>query len=460
MTPTRDRVGPYRLLEEIGVGGMGEVHLSRDDDGRAVAVKVLHPVVARDEVARRRLEREVATMRRVRSPYVAEVLDADFTGPRPYIVTRYVQGRTLLERVRTGGPLSGAALFRLARGLARALRAVHAAGIVHRDLKPANVVLVGDDPVVIDFGLAHVLDATRLTRTGTAIGTPGYLAPEILEGGRAGSAADVFSWGATVVFAATGRSPYGSGPAEAVFSRVLRGRFDLSGVPRPLTSVVTAALAVDPGRRPADVLAELTPSRPRRGARDGTVPHGERGQGRPSPDVAPGQDRRPPAELVPDRPARLGTAIVLLGVPVACYVMPVVAVALTLGCCAAGYAWKALTWAWRRTADGPSPVVAGLATLIFVPMQTFLRLAALLVAVVVGYAAVLAGTWWFVLPHGRALALPLGVLGVVAGMVRAWYAADRRAARLGLSVVAAVLLALAVVGVPYPAWWPLAGLVP
>jgi predicted Ser/Thr protein kinase len=441
MTPTRDRVGPYRLLEEIGVGGMGEVHLARDDDGRAVAVKILHPAVARDEVARRRLEREVATMRRVRSPYVAEVLDADFTGPRPYIVTRYVQGRTLHERVRNGGPLSGAALFRLARGLARALRAVHAAGIVHRDLKPANVVLVGDDPVVIDFGLAHVLDATRLTLTGTAIGTPGYLAPEILEGGRAGPAADVFSWGATVVFAATGRSPYGSGPAEAVFSRVLRGRFDLSGVPRSLVPVVTAALAVDPGRRPADLLAELTPAR------------------------TPRPPAGPVAELVPDRPptdprpARAGmrTAVVLLGIPVACYVVPVIAVALILAFCAAGYAWNALTWAWRRAADGPSRVVRGLATLIFVPVQTFLRLAALLVAVVVGYAAVLAGTWWVVTPHGRALALPLGVLGVVAGVVRAWYAADRRAARLGLSIVAAVLLALAVAGVPYPAWWPLAG---
>jgi hypothetical protein len=153
-------------------------------------------------------------------------------------------------------------------------------------------------------------------------------------------------------------------------------------------------------------------------------------------------------------------AVALLVVPVACYVVPVVAVAVILACCAVGYAWSALTWAWRRTAqaDGPSGVVAGLATLIFVPLQTLLRLAALLVAVVVGYAAGLAGTWWFVTPHGRALALPLGVLGVVASVLRAGYAADRRAARLGLSIVAALLLALAVAGVPYPAWWPLAGL--
>ncbi|MCW2948860.1 MAG: serine/threonine protein kinase, partial [Actinoallomurus sp.] len=250
MTSLRDCVGPYRLLEEIGVGGMGEVYLALDSGGRALAVKVLHPVIARDAVARRRLEREVTTMRRVQSPYVAEVLDADFAARRPYIVTRYVQGRSLDERVRAGGPLRGPAFPGVARGLARALHAIHTAGIVHRDLKPANVVMVDDHPVVIDFGLAHVLDATRLTRTGTAIGTPGYLAPEILDGARAGPAADVFSWGATVVFAATGRSPYGSGPAQAVFSRVLRGRFELDGVPDDLLPMVEAALDLDPARRP------------------------------------------------------------------------------------------------------------------------------------------------------------------------------------------------------------------
>ena len=468
MTSLRDCVGPYRLLEEIGVGGMGEVYLALDPDGRTVAVKVLHPVVARDEVARRRLEREVATMRRVRSPYVAEVLDADFAARRPYVVTRYVQGRSLDEKVRAGGPLRGAALLRVAQGLARALHAIHEAGIVHRDLKPANVISLGENPVVIDFGLAHVLDATRLTRTGTAIGTPGYLAPEILDGDRAGPAADVFSWGATVVFAAAGRSPYGSGPAQAVFSRVLRGRFELDGVPGDLLPLVEAALAIDPARRPGtgDLLENLAararprpktahrPARPENARAVAESPGGER---RPVTTAVPaGRSSEPPG---PRRHAAM-QACALLGAPIACYTLPAVALAVTLSICAAGYTWDALARAWHRMTatrgGGLARAGAGLAALIAVPMQTVVRLAVLLLALLTGYSAVLTATWWYVTPHPRGLALPLGVLAVVAGAVRAWYAAERRAGLLAVSVVAAGLLAAAVAGIPYPAWWPLA----
>ena len=244
------KIGPYRLLEKIGEGGMGVVYLARDADGRPVAVKVLGPAVSQDPNARRRLFREVETMRRVRSRYVAEILDADVGGPSPYIVTRYVPGRTLDDAVRQDGPLRGPALARLASGLAAAIAAVHAAGVVHRDLKPGNVMLCDGQPVVIDFGIAHIPDSTRLTQTGMVMGTPGYLAPEVIEGQPSSGASDVHSWGATVAFAATGRQPYGAGTYQTIFFRVLQGKAELAGVPAPLLPLVQGALAVDPRQRP------------------------------------------------------------------------------------------------------------------------------------------------------------------------------------------------------------------
>ena len=256
------KIGPYRLLDKIGEGGMGVVYLARDAEGRPVAVKILGPAVAGDPNARRRLLREVETMRRVRSRYVAEILDADVTGDAPYIVTRYVPGRTLDDTVRTDGPLRGQALDRLATGLAEAIAAIHAAGVVHRDLKPGNVMLMDGQPVVIDFGIAHVPDSTRLTQTGMVMGTPGYLAPEVIEGQQSSGASDVHSWGATMAFAATGRQPYGSGTFQTIFFRVLQGKAELAGVPSALLPLVMAALATDPQARPparwlADRCAEL-----------------------------------------------------------------------------------------------------------------------------------------------------------------------------------------------------------
>jgi len=230
---------------------MGVVHLARDPEDRLVAVKVLHPLGTEDPNARRRLSREVETMRRVRSPYVAEVLDADVTGEFPYIVTRYVAGPTLDEMVRNRGPLPGPGLRRLAHGTAEALAAIHAAGVVHRDLKPGNVMLAQDRPIVIDFGIAQAGDATRLTQTGLVMGTPGYLAPEVIEGQPSSPASDVHGWGATMAFAATGHLPFGGGSYESVFYRIVSGRADLEGVPAPLVPLISAALARDPARRPS-----------------------------------------------------------------------------------------------------------------------------------------------------------------------------------------------------------------
>lgn len=252
--PVQDRLpgklGPYRLLRKIGAGGMGVVYLATDSEGRHVAVKALGPAVTSDPNARRRLLREVETMRRVHSPYVAEIVDADAGAESPYIVTRYVPGRTLEEVLRESGPLRGRQLATLASGLAEAIAAIHAAGVVHRDLKPGNVMLVDGHPVVIDFGIAHVADATRLTQTGMVMGTPGYLAPEVIEGQPSSGASDVHSWGATVAYAATGRSPYGTGSFQTIFYRVVTGQPDLTGVPQPMLQLISAALSSNPGARP------------------------------------------------------------------------------------------------------------------------------------------------------------------------------------------------------------------
>jgi predicted Ser/Thr protein kinase len=246
-----EKLGPYRLQDRLGEGGMGAVYLARDRERRPVAIKVLHSRVAVEPTARRRLAREVEAMRRVRSPFVAEVIDADVDHKFPYIVTRYVPGETLDDTVRAQGPLTPAALERLASGLAQALVAIHAAGIVHRDLKPGNVMLHNGNPVVIDFGIAQSAgDSTRLTQTGMFMGTPGYLAPEVIEGQPSSAASDVHSWGATMAFAATGRAPFGTGSFENVFYRIVQGQADIGGIPGPLAQLVAAALSRDPRRRP------------------------------------------------------------------------------------------------------------------------------------------------------------------------------------------------------------------
>jgi eukaryotic-like serine/threonine-protein kinase len=247
---SQEDLGSYRLLSLLGSGGFGEVHLALDAGGHTVAVKVLHPHVASDAFALTRLAREVETMRRVRGPHIAEVLDASLTGPQPYIVTRYVQGRPLNTVIASDGPVRGDELVRLARGLAEALGSIHGAGVVHRDLKPANVIIADGEPYVIDFGIACALESASVTASGAVIGTPGYLAPEVLEGRDAGPEADVFAWAATLAFAAAGRQPYGTGPAAAVAYRVVHREPDLSSVPYWLGPLLAECLRPDPDARP------------------------------------------------------------------------------------------------------------------------------------------------------------------------------------------------------------------
>jgi hypothetical protein len=229
---------------------MGVVHLARRADGPRVALKVLRPHIVGDDEARRRLEREVGSLSRVRSKWVAEIVDADPWAPVPYVATRYVPGLSLHDHVHEEGPITGKDLTWFAACLAEGVASVHAVGVLHRDVKPSNVLMEGRTPILIDFGLARVADDPKLTHTGWLLGTPGYLAPEILYGEDATTASDVHSWAATVAFAATGRPPFGRGPSMAVMDRVRRGEHALSGIPDPLRQLLADCLRPEAARRP------------------------------------------------------------------------------------------------------------------------------------------------------------------------------------------------------------------
>ncbi|MEV4435842.1 protein kinase [Streptomyces sp. NPDC049585] len=244
-------VGPYRLLARLGSGGMGRVFLGRSRGGRAVAVKLVRAELAENAVFRRRFAQEVAAARRVNGFYTAQVVEADTDADPPWLVTSYIPGPSLQEAVERCGPMPAAAVAALGAGLAEGLGAVHACGVVHRDLKPGNVVLADDGPRVIDFGIARALDATsHLTQSGV-IGTAAFMSPEQMLGREATPASDVFCLAGVLVYAASGHSPFGVGPAAAVAYRVVHDEPDLSGVPAGIAPLIRAALGKDPGDRPA-----------------------------------------------------------------------------------------------------------------------------------------------------------------------------------------------------------------
>ena len=247
-----ERVGVYRLLARIGAGGMGVVYLGRSPAGRAVAVKVIRPRFAADSQYRARFRREAAAARTVTPTFTAAVLDADPDAPEPWLVTAFLPGLTLRQAIAAHGALPPASTRLLAAGLAEALAAIHRTGLAHRDLKPGNIMLTPAGPHVIDFGIARPEDATAITRDGTVLGTPGFMAPEQVYGAGAGPASDVFSLGAVLAFAATGREPFGAGETDAVLARVASASADLTGIgDRVLSGLVSACLTADPLARPS-----------------------------------------------------------------------------------------------------------------------------------------------------------------------------------------------------------------
>lgn len=244
------QIGTYRLLARLGAGGMGRVYLGRSPDGRTVAVKVIHPILAEDQQFRRRFGREVTAARRVGGEYTAQVVDADPDADPPWLVTEYVAGPTLQDAVDQCGPLPAMSVAALGAGLAEGLRAIHVHSVIHRDLKPGNVLLAADRPRIIDFGIARAMDATSVTTRTGLIGTPGYMSPEQYRGEPISTASDVFCLAAVLTFAATGRRPFGDGPDHVIGYRVVMEDPDLTGVPASLLPLIEAGLAKNPDDRP------------------------------------------------------------------------------------------------------------------------------------------------------------------------------------------------------------------
>lgn len=248
-------VGGYRLVRRLGAGGMGVVWEVADASGQRVAMKILHPQIAADPMARRRLDREASVLARVKDSRVARILDietgdgADGTGVT-FVITELIDGPTLQFEVDHEGAYDLSTDVRdladLAHGLADALSAVHDAGVIHRDLKPSNVMLGAQGPVLIDFGIAQVADDVRLTQTGQVTGTPGFIPPEMLDGDEPSPAVDWYACAGVLLFAVTGRAPFGSGPWQAVFRRVYAGTPELGDLEEQcpaLARAFTRALA-------------------------------------------------------------------------------------------------------------------------------------------------------------------------------------------------------------------------
>ncbi len=252
-------IGPYRLVGQLGHGGMGRVFLGVSAGGRPVAVKIIRSELAADPDFRARFGQEVAAARRVNGLFTAMVVAAEVDGPVSWLATAYVPGPSLAEAVHDHGPLPAASLLTLAAGLTESLSAIHAAGVVHRDLKPSNVLLAEDGPRVIDFGISRAAEATGVTQTGLVIGSPGFMSPEQAQGHEVGPPCDMFSLGAVLAFAATGQGPFGTGTTPAMLYRVVHGAPNLEKVPAEVRPLIERCLAKDPRQRPtADgLLAEV-----------------------------------------------------------------------------------------------------------------------------------------------------------------------------------------------------------
>ncbi|WP_406142655.1 protein kinase domain-containing protein [Streptomyces sp. NBC_01089] len=275
-------VGSFRLHRRLGAGGMGVVYLGSDRRGQRVALKVIRPDLAEDQEFRSRFAREVSAARRIRGGCTARLVAADLEADRPWFATQYVPGPSLHDKVADEGPLSAAEVASIGAALSEGLVAVHEAGVVHRDLKPSNILLSPKGPRIIDFGIAWATGASTLTHVGTAVGSPGFLAPEQVRGATVTPATDVFALGATLAYAATADSPFGHGSSEVMLYRVVHEEPHLYDVHDALAPLVRACLAKDPEDRPSTLqlsmrLKEIA-AREAQGLSEGRTPAQRRAQ--------------------------------------------------------------------------------------------------------------------------------------------------------------------------------------
>lgn len=252
-------IGGYKVLKALGAGGMASVYQAESPDGSEVALKFLHPQIANDPNARKRLQREADAINRVSSSGVAKVFEVNTAGQTPYVAMELIRGVTIAEDVSANGTWDLPDLIDLAQWLAKILEELHHAGVVHRDIKPANIMIAQQGPVLIDFGISQTPGAERLTATGLVTGTPGYISPQLIHGEDARPRDDWWAWLCVLLYCASGHPPFGSGPVEVVLGRISTGNPDLSGLPESWQRVFAAGFQVDPAHRadPQQLIAAL-----------------------------------------------------------------------------------------------------------------------------------------------------------------------------------------------------------
>jgi len=241
-----EQIGPWQIVNRLGSGGMGIVYMGTNGT-RSAAIKVVREFLLEDPASRTRLTREVDTLLRVKSDYVAEIVGSDIDANPAWIATNYVDGPSLKLLVEKEGPLSEEKWIDFARGFLSALTSVHAVGVVHRDIKPSNILLAKNGPKLIDFGISFVNDATSLTGTGMVAGTPAWLAPEQFLGREITTAVDNFAAGSTLMFAATGKTPWGAEDSSvgAVMHTILVEEPDVSSLSEFQIEIITPLLIKD-----------------------------------------------------------------------------------------------------------------------------------------------------------------------------------------------------------------------